>query len=390
VDAARALKKIALGPVSDPTKYIASFAGMPKNFRQSCLAPLDVDDRFTASSVLSGVADSTIGDVTISNRRSAIQDGGEGKRREGATSAAFADASRGGSMGKRLGTTVDSVMFLVSLREAKGIPAPESEKLRKAIRSRRVRVCILNGSTGVRTYVGAAGKAGDSDDEDGTTAATPRGWAGRRAETAQFIGNQHIVPAKWSENYEDQWTMAKKQTGSNNKRVIVRVDSRYFTKRDAAGVKDLYLLVELTCTVKRKSGHDSEMTCGWCCVPLTDLDAASSNKKMTYNLNGGSMADATVIDPKEILQRRSGLRAIPKFFAGRSQPTISVHSIPTTKVSFTFDARHSIMPTTKNSSPQNAYFFSPLSPPPPSHHPPPLWYSLTVGIRVLWTCCRLP
>ena len=96
-DAARALKKIALGPVTDPSKYIAGFAGMPKNFRQSCLAPLDADNRFTASSVLSGVADSTIGDVTISNRRSAIQDGGEGKRREDATSASFADASRGGA-----------------------------------------------------------------------------------------------------------------------------------------------------------------------------------------------------------------------------------------------------------------------------------------------------
>ena len=101
----------------------------------------------------------------------------------------------------------------------------------------------------------------------------------------------------------------------------------------AARIEELYLLVELTCTVKRKSGHVSEMTCGWCCVPLADLDTTSSVKKMTYNLNGGSMADATVIDPKEILQRRTGLRTIPKFFAGRSQPTISVHSIPTTKVS---------------------------------------------------------
>ena len=56
-DAARALKKIALGPTTDPTKYVTSFAGMPKHFRQSCLAPLDEDDRFTTSSVLSGVAD---------------------------------------------------------------------------------------------------------------------------------------------------------------------------------------------------------------------------------------------------------------------------------------------------------------------------------------------
>ena len=46
---------------------------------------------------------------------------------------------------------------------------------------------------------------------------------------------------KWSENYEDQWTMARNKQDQTTS-VVVRVDSRYFTKRDAARIEELYLL----------------------------------------------------------------------------------------------------------------------------------------------------
>jgi len=48
---------------------------------------------------------------------------------------------------------------------------------------------------------------------------------------------------------------------------------------------------------------------------------------------GGSMADTTSIRPEEVLQRREGLRTIPKLFSGKHSPTLTLHSVPIT----TFD-----------------------------------------------------
>ncbi len=338
-DAVRALKKIAMGAPPDPTAQISSFAGMPSNFRQSCLAPLDGDDRYTASSVLSGVNDPNMGDVLHMHR-------GEGKVR----SEAFAERA-----GEHLKLTTNKqrksvghpLVFIISLREARGIPAPESEELRKAIRSRRVRVCLMRGRAALSAAAGEgktaqAGSGTDDDDSYDYGASTPRGWAERQKNHHAFIGNQHIVPASWNENYEDEWLMSKKTTQSGNKKFLVRVNADLIKEGQE---DDMCLLVELTCTVKRKTGMQ-EMSCGWCSIPLRDLDNEQARKDMTVNLRGGSMADAARIKSKEVLQRRTGIRAVAKFFQGRSQPTISLRTISANKLDrFEKDALAMLPPT---------------------------------------------
>ena len=143
-----------------------------------------------------------------------------------------------------------------------------------------------------------------------------------------FIGNQHIIPAAWSENYEDVWTFSRATTKTGNKKIVIRV-----TNSVLESMEDVYLLVELTCTAKRgKDDVRAEISCGWCCIPLSDLDTAGAPiLKKTYSLLGGSMADTTEMKPSEILQRRTGLRTIPKFFAGRHQPTLVLQSMALSK-----------------------------------------------------------
>jgi hypothetical protein len=58
------------------------------------------------------------------------------------------------------------------------------------------------------------------------------------------------------------------------------------------------------------------------------------------------MADTTDIKANEILQRRKGLRMVPKLFIGNSQPTLSLHSMQLMKLDrFEQDTVHQLPPT---------------------------------------------
>ena len=322
---------------------------MPSNFRQSCLAPLDSDKRFTASHVLSGTNDVQLGNEMLSAR-------GEGK-----VSSVF-DRSVLDNEG--------STNIVLSLRDAKGVPIPEEGVLRESIRSRRCRVCLMRGgrsTVGVNgtTTVSAVSAVSESkegkEDRGGNRGRdltgdepanqTPRGWAREQSNptgSTGFLGNQHIVPAAWSENYEDVWTFSKKTTKTGNKKFMVRVGNAAFNPSE-----NMFLLIELTCTAKKsKDAPRAEMSCGWCCIPLSDLntDTAAGGTalvlKKQYPLLGGSMADTTSIKSNEILQRRKGLRTIPKLFIGKSQPSISIFSLSLTKLDrFEQETVHALPPT---------------------------------------------
>ena len=171
-------------------------------------------------------------------------------------------------------------------------------------------------------------------------AQTPRGWARELSNSKKggFLGNQHIAPAAWSEHYEDVWTFSKATTKISNKKMVVRVSKSLLesagTSAGTSAGEEMYLLVELTCTAKQTtSSPRQEMSCGWCCIPLNELknDGVPISKK-TFPLQGGSMADVTTIKQKEILQRRKGLRSIPKLFTGQSQPSLTLHSIQISKL----------------------------------------------------------
>ena len=77
------------------------------------------------------------------------------------------------------------------------------------------------------TSISKEGKVSDNvSNENGSQ--TPRGWARERSNdssNSSFIGNQHIVPAAWSENYEDVWSFSRKTTGSGNKTIVIKVSN---------------------------------------------------------------------------------------------------------------------------------------------------------------------
>ena len=150
----RALKKLALGPLGDPHAYIGIFGTMPSNFRESCLAPLDSDHRYTAAHALSGVHDVALGNEMLSTR-------GEGK-----TSSVFDRPLVRDNKAAR--AMLSSTNLVLSFKEAKGVPLPETEVQRSSIRGRRVRVCLMRGGRStVGGSVASEGKTAEVDENEG-------------------------------------------------------------------------------------------------------------------------------------------------------------------------------------------------------------------------------
>ena len=145
--AARGLKKLALGPLGVPDSYINIFGKMPSNFRQSCLAPLDSDERFTAAHMLSGAHDVSLGNEMLAHR-------GEGK----VSSTAFDRPLRQIQNEK-------SINIIISLKEARGVPLPSHENSRDSIRSRKVRVCLMRGG---RSTVGGSAVVAEGKSDAGS------------------------------------------------------------------------------------------------------------------------------------------------------------------------------------------------------------------------------
>jgi hypothetical protein len=179
----------------------------------------------------------------------------------------------------------DTINLVLSLRDAVGVPLPDEGVLRDSIKSRRCRICLLRGG---RSTVNAGGSviSSEGSELEETTAQTPRGWARQKSNSSSasgFVGNQHIVPAAWSENYEDVWTFSRATTKTGNKKFIVRVSASFNQ------AENVFLLIELTCTAKKsKDSPRSEMSCGWCCVPISDLVNTNGPTilKKTYSLCG--------------------------------------------------------------------------------------------------------
>jgi len=253
--AERAVQKIAKGPIEDPRKYLRAFAGMPSNFRPSVLSKLDNEPQHSIAHMLSGATDELMSHQVL-------------KAHDSGKKIKFGDL--------RKQTNKSSIALFIKLDDATGVPIPDEEN-RKHVENRWIRVCMMRGDP--------------NEDQDS--------GASRR----QFVGNQHIALANLKE--EDVWDFTKQRTGLSNKRMIIR--------SNASDAKDLYLVFELTCTV-RKSGQSGakstyEMGVAWGAIKLEDA-IVQSKKIFKLTMKGGTIDEDTDIKPEEILQRRTGLKSL--------------------------------------------------------------------------------
>ena len=253
--AERAVQKIAKGPIEDPRKYLRAYAGMPSNFRPSVLSKLDNDPLHSIGHMLSGAADELMSHQVLKAHHN-------GKRIKFEELRELDDLS--------------SIKAYVKLNDATGVPIPDEEN-RKHIENRWIRVCLMRGNP--------------NEDQESSTS--------RR----KFVGNQHIALANLKE--EDVWDFTKKGTGLSNKRMVI--------KSNASDAKDLYLIFELTCTV-RKNGNSGakstfEMGVAWGAIKLEDANV-HSKKTFRLTMKGGTIDEDTEIKPDEILQNRTFVKGL--------------------------------------------------------------------------------
>ena len=180
-----------------------------------------------------------------------------------------------------------TIACLISLVEAQGVPLPQlgdssaNAKKKSTFRDdhivkRAIRIAI-----------------------DRTHKAT-----GRR----ELIHNAVQIPADWAKSDEDIWRFDK--TGKTLRDVLFRT-----TAPDGLSEGDVGIILELVVYVKAGDDASSatEMSCGWCELPLADL---FGKKKHVLDIKGGSPTAAVEIDAKDLRTNRSGLKALSKAFAG--------------------------------------------------------------------------
>lgn len=90
-------------------------------------------------------------------------------------------------------------------------------------------------------------------------------------ETHKFVGGTIIMPATWSESYEDRWTFPNAENDCT------------FWVRAPTAKNPLTLVFEFVLFISHK-GIDLQMSCGWCSI---DLENLSRSGTFELPLNGG-------------------------------------------------------------------------------------------------------
>lgn len=298
------LTKIALGTPVRPEENLLSFLGVPSNFRRAITSRVESLHSHSMESMLSHPAPAITTFVSLAalssfsglpeHQRQLVQLDGQ-----------------------------STVQAIVSLKDASGIPKPNDRRERD-VQSRKVNVCMYDNLSGA------------------------------------VVGNVHSIPVYWSALEEDRWKFSKDATGSEDYKFLLRTraihepnwslliefivvlraapadpsSSSRFTKRQMKHHPRL----------KTTSKMKMEMTCCWCKVPLSKLLAKDTVPlRFEETLQGGTVAAPLNINAEEILNRRSGWRAVTQKFQRQAsetpRPILGIKSIGTQKWSLEVGCR---------------------------------------------------
>jgi hypothetical protein len=203
-----------------------------------------------------------------------------------------------------------------------GVPCPPDDAVRGAIVARIVRVAVI--------------------DMLATDAAKPP--------RMRLLSNTAAIVARWDLAREDEW-LVPPDSPVPSSRLVVRCDG----PRDRGGPAAALVLVEANIVVARQAAAVStlppgssgttdraaatlgdgyayeEVTCAWGLLPLMTL----VNQPTTHRVKmmGGSPGAPMDIAPADILQNRSGWRAMAKAMAGlRTVPEVTLVSRPLSRL----------------------------------------------------------
>lgn len=201
-----------------------------------------------------------------------------------------------------------TVACMLTIQDAQGVPLPKPGKDVQAFQDedivkRAVRVCIEHAPN----------------------------------QRKEVVYNSVQAPATWTKSAEDIWSF-----DANDK----SLRSIFFrtTKADGLDQGICRILFELVVYVKNRSDNKvTEMCCGWCEIPYSDL-----NKQMTHKLEirGGSPKAEVQISNEDIRAERTGLNFVKKVISNGIQTRLSVEVRPLSKLDAAQKLHLELMPST--------------------------------------------
>ena len=102
----------------------------------------------------------------------------------------------------------------------------------------------------------------------------------KRGNSRNIVHNSIQVPADWTKDKEDMWSFEKSDSSLSN--ILFRT-----TDYDQIEVQEGRILFELVVYVRgTEDSNITEMSCGWCELPLDALKSKQSGRSL--NIMGGS------------------------------------------------------------------------------------------------------
>ncbi|TYZ61563.1 hypothetical protein PybrP1_010122 [[Pythium] brassicae (nom. inval.)] len=320
--AMRAMKKLNRGAPVDLDRNLLAFFGVPSNFRPAISSASTC--RALAANSLAHVLSFPSPHVVVALAQQQEQQGGSDWKAGG----------RSASDELALLQQAESwqAQAIVSLKRAVGVPKPFDTREDDVVK-RCVHVCL---------FQEREARQGGTTTTTSTTTATMGGGA--------VVGNVHEAPVHWHAGEEDVWEFSKKATKQDKYKFLVRTNA----------VNDhLYVLVEFIVHLRaagransrqsrRKTSRETrEMVCCWCKLPVRTLLAKRADVyRCQERLWGGTALAPVDIEQDEVLQRRTGWRALSTAFKAPALPGMGIKSAPVER--FPDDVQRSVrtMPAT--------------------------------------------
>ena len=152
----------------------------------------------------------------------------------------------------------------------------------------------------------------------------------------ELVHNAIQVPAQWAKADEDIWKFDT--SDSSLRSVLFRT-----TPGDRLDQGASRLLLELVVYVRSGTGKVTEMSCGWCELPLDEL-----SRQMTHKLviHGGSPTAEVEIRDADLRTNRSGLAFMKKVLGNGVEKRLEVEVRPYSKQPTEIRAHMDMMPST--------------------------------------------
>lgn len=156
----------------------------------------------------------------------------------------------------------------------------------------------------------------------------------------QLINNAIQAPAIWEERNNDLWLLDDTLNPSQHLSTMLFRSTTNEGKQLVA--QKAALVFELVILVQRGVDTATEMSCGWCELPIDELSTGMTHK---LPIKGGTPMALTTIKQGDDHVDRSGIRFISKLFVG-VEKCLEVEVTPFAKLPDNFKYHLNLMPST--------------------------------------------